>query len=73
MVVFNSLEEVVNIEPCCIALGNFDGVHLGHQALIRRAVAKAKESGLKSAVFTFSSHPKNDSGPQACKKHHLSG
>ncbi|MBR1990523.1 MAG: bifunctional riboflavin kinase/FAD synthetase [Firmicutes bacterium] len=59
MVVFNSLEEIENIEPCCVALGNFDGVHVGHQSLIRRTVEKAKEHGLKSAVFTFSTHPKN--------------
>ena len=59
MVVFNSLEEIANIEPCCVALGNFDGVHVGHQSLIRQTVAKAKEHGLKSAVFTFSTHPKN--------------
>jgi riboflavin kinase/FMN adenylyltransferase len=40
-------------------MGNFDGMHLGHTALIRMAVSGAKRSGLRSAVFTFSSHPKN--------------
>ena len=59
MKIFENLEEVKNIEPCCIALGNFDGVHVGHQALIKAAVEKAGEKGLKSAVFTFSTLPKN--------------
>ena len=59
MQIFNSLEEITNIEPTVIALGNFDGVHLGHQELIFRAVKSAKSSGYKSAVFTFSNHPKN--------------
>ncbi|MBR5229933.1 MAG: bifunctional riboflavin kinase/FAD synthetase [Firmicutes bacterium] len=59
MVVYNSLEEIKNIEPSCVALGKFDGVHAGHQVLISKAVKKAKELGLKSSVFTFSNHPKN--------------
>lgn len=59
MIVINNLEEISNIPPCSIALGNFDGVHMGHRALISQAVAKAKELGIKSAVFTFSNHPKN--------------
>jgi len=56
MKVFNSLEEVNNIEPTVIALGNFDGVHRGHQEIINRTVKSAEAGGLKSAVFTFSNH-----------------
>lgn len=59
MRIFNSLEEINNIESTAVALGSFDGVHLGHQELIRRTVNAAKEKGLKSGVFTFSNHPKN--------------
>ncbi len=59
MIVINNLEEIQNIPPCSIALGNFDGVHVGHQTIIRKAVEKAKELGIHSAVFTFSNHPKN--------------
>lgn len=40
-----------------LALGFFDGVHLGHQAVIKSAVNFAKENGLKSAVITFKNHP----------------
>ena len=41
----------------CIALGTFDGMHLGHQAVINKLLEKARKFNLKSAVFTFSSHP----------------
>ena len=37
-----------------IALGFFDGVHLGHGALLRRAAEEAKARGVRSAVFTSS-------------------
>lgn len=59
MQVFNSLEEIKNIEPTVTALGNFDGVHLGHREIIRRTIESAKVAGIRSAVFTFSNHPKN--------------
>ena len=44
-------------KPRAIALGYFDGVHLGHQALMERAVERAKQIGGTSAVFTFDVHP----------------
>ncbi|AIS52477.1 riboflavin biosynthesis protein RibF [Thermoanaerobacter kivui] len=39
-----------------IALGNFDGIHLGHQELIKRAISLSQSHNLKSAVFTFKQH-----------------
>lgn len=62
MRIFNSLEEIVNIDSTVIALGNFDGVHKGHQELIRRTVNTARDTGLAGAVFTFANHPKNITG-----------
>lgn len=59
MIVYHNLEEIKDIAPTAVALGNFDGVHLGHQELIRRMVEYADQGGLKSAVFTFSNHPRN--------------
>lgn len=41
-----------------IALGFFDGVHLGHQALLKTAVERAAEHGMTPAVFTFDRSPK---------------
>lgn len=40
-----------------LTVGNFDGVHLGHRELLRRAVGKAKEEGAVSVALTFSPHP----------------
>ncbi|MCM1010873.1 MAG: riboflavin biosynthesis protein RibF [Fusobacterium sp.] len=40
-----------------LALGFFDGVHLGHQVVIKSAVDFARENGKKSAVITFKEHP----------------
>ena len=59
MKIFQSMEEINNIEPTAVAVGNFDGIHLGHQAIIKKAVYDAKGEGYKSAVFTFSNHPRN--------------
>lgn len=59
MKVFKSIKEINNVESTVIALGNFDGVHKGHIELIKRAVADAEVTGVKSAVFTFSNHPRN--------------
>ncbi|MGI6752335.1 MAG: bifunctional riboflavin kinase/FAD synthetase [Anaerovoracaceae bacterium] len=59
MKIFKTLEELKNTENVAVAVGNFDGVHLGHQELIRRTVTRAKEVGLVPAVFTFTNHPKN--------------
>ncbi|EUJ30079.1 Riboflavin biosynthesis protein ribF [Listeria grayi] len=47
----------VEQEPKVIALGFFDGVHLGHQAVIRSAKSIADASGIKTAVLTFDPHP----------------
>lgn len=44
--------------PQVLAIGHFDGVHLGHQKVISTAVAKARAAGLKSAVMTFAPHPR---------------
>ena len=44
-------------ERSVVALGMFDGVHIGHQALIRRAVSLAAELRADSIVCTFDRHP----------------
>ena len=43
--------------PAVVALGMFDGVHLGHRALLERAVNEANRLNAKPVVFTFSNHP----------------
>jgi riboflavin kinase/FMN adenylyltransferase len=41
-----------------VALGNFDGVHLGHQEVLRRAVEEGKRSGMRVVAATFDPHPR---------------
>lgn len=42
-----------NIKPSCIALGNFDGIHIGHDALIRRMIELSHEENQDSIIITF--------------------
>ncbi|MBO0732621.1 MAG: bifunctional riboflavin kinase/FAD synthetase, partial [Acidimicrobiaceae bacterium] len=42
---------------CVVTIGAYDGIHIGHQALIRRVRAQAAELGIASAVVTFDQHP----------------
>ena len=43
---------------CALTIGNFDGVHRGHRALIDRVTARARELRLSSCVLTFEPHPR---------------
>ena len=54
-----SLDEASNRvkSPVILTIGNFEGVHLGHQALLKHVVDTAKKEGKKAAVITFSNHP----------------
>lgn len=54
----NGLSTLSLDKPLSIAIGHFDGVHRGHQNVIRRAVNEAKKSDMLSAVLTFDPHPK---------------
>jgi riboflavin kinase/FMN adenylyltransferase len=42
-----------------LTMGNFDGVHLGHQALIRRVLEDARRHGSRAALLTFNPHPQS--------------
>lgn len=53
----NNIYEIT--EPSAVALGTFDGMHIGHQHVIKKMVAHSKKEGLKSMVYTFSNHPKD--------------
>jgi riboflavin kinase/FMN adenylyltransferase len=50
-------ERMPNLPSSVVTLGNFDGIHLGHQALIGGAVADSKLLGVASVVLTFEPHP----------------
>lgn len=73
MEIINSLDNINIRHKTAVALGNFDGIHIGHREIFRNALDAAKEQGLKSLCFTFSNHPfnfilrRNDSDPDAVK------
>jgi riboflavin kinase / FMN adenylyltransferase len=48
----------MNSKNSVVALGNFDGVHLGHQAVVRRAVEEGRRRGAKVVAATFDPHPR---------------
>jgi riboflavin kinase / FMN adenylyltransferase len=56
--VFRRLPPPDKREPCALTIGNFDGVHRGHQALLASLVAEARSHGLASCVLTFEPHPR---------------
>ena len=49
--------------PVALTIGNFDGVHLGHQAMLERVNRAARSRGLVSAVMTFEPHPREFFAP----------
>ncbi|GAB4484667.1 MAG: bifunctional riboflavin kinase/FAD synthetase [Thermodesulfovibrionales bacterium] len=49
-----------------VTLGNFDGIHLGHQELIRMIIRRAQETGALSVVVTFRPHPLKILAPEKC-------
>lgn len=55
MEVLRSADEATDL--CALTLGNFDGVHIGHQAVLRTLVRVADERGLSSLAMTFDPHP----------------
>ena len=58
MQVFHKLEDVPpQLGPTVVSVGNFDGVHLAHQEVVRRMAESARRLGGKSVVVTFEPHP----------------
>jgi riboflavin kinase/FMN adenylyltransferase len=53
------------VRGTAVALGNFDGVHRGHRAVIAAAQEQARALGKPSAVLTFEPHPRSQLGPAA--------
>ena len=53
------------LPPVAATIGNFDGVHLGHQAMLGRVTAAARARRLASCVFTFEPHPREFFSPAA--------
>ncbi|HUG02965.1 MAG TPA: riboflavin biosynthesis protein RibF, partial [Steroidobacteraceae bacterium] len=48
---------------CAVAIGNFDGLHLGHQAILAVLTERGRAAGLPAAVLTFEPHPREYFAP----------
>jgi riboflavin kinase / FMN adenylyltransferase len=59
MRVFRGLGHAALAPPCALTIGNFDGVHRGHQAMLALLVSEARHRGLPSRVLTFEPHPRD--------------
>ena len=57
MQVFHNLSSLISQDPTVLTIGAFDGVHLGHQQLIRSVVESAQASNRLAALVTFFPHP----------------
>lgn len=57
-----------NLQPhhrgCVATIGNFDGLHLGHRAVIAQVIERAREIGLPSCLITFEPHPREYFDPE---------
>lgn len=58
MKIFHGTENANILRPCVVTLGVFDGLHLGHQAIMRRVVERAKTIDAVPTALTFDPHPR---------------
>ncbi|CEO87335.1 bifunctional riboflavin kinase/FAD synthetase [Syntrophaceticus schinkii] len=69
MVIFGGMEKMpVQERQLVVALGNFDGVHRGHQQLLRQMTAYAQKNNALAAVILFQPHPQQVLNPSKCPK-----
>ena len=69
MSVFRSLAEIpAGFGPSVVAIGNFDGVHLGHREILSAVVAEARALGVRSVAITFDPHPQQFLHPAKAPK-----
>ena len=58
MNVFNSITSYNKTKPSVVTIGTFDGVHLGHTAILNQLVEAAEKDNLESVLLTFFPHPR---------------
>jgi len=59
MEIYRTTKDINKNRPSALALGFFDGLHLGHTTLLDKCIEFARERGYSADVFTFRDHPKN--------------
>ena len=65
MIVTRRADDPTLRRPTTVTLGVFDGLHLGHQAIMRTLVERAAETGTASTVVTFDPHPRSVLHPES--------
>ena len=63
MEIFKSLDEFQSEKFSILTIGTFDGVHLGHQKILKKLNKEAAENNLESTVLTFFPHPRTILNP----------
>ncbi|MCJ7485454.1 MAG: riboflavin biosynthesis protein RibF [Candidatus Aminicenantes bacterium] len=68
MIVYRGLDDV-RLRPCpaAVAVGNFDGLHLGHRKILSKLCGLAEKRGLRSLVLTFDPHPERALGKKSVR------
>ena len=59
MKIITNFRKIKNSQPSTVAIGSFDGVHLGHQKILQRINRLATEINGESVVITFHPHPRS--------------
>ena len=50
--------------PSFLTIGNYDGIHLGHQAILKKLISESRGKNLLSSVMTFVRHPREFFSPK---------
>ena len=58
MEIISSIKNIPNIPKAVVTMGTFDGVHLGHQEIIKKLISKAEKYKSKSVLITYVPHPR---------------
>lgn len=64
MTIFRKIDEIGYDKQTVLTLGTFDGIHLGHQLIIKKVIACSEENNLKNIVITFHPHPRKVINPE---------
>lgn len=64
--VYSSVQSIMSMGPVVLALGFFDGLHIGHQTVIQQALQLAHEGDARMCVITFDIPPRAVLRPEPC-------
>lgn len=58
MQIFRHIPEINSHSPCALTIGNYDGIHLGHQKIINELLIKSRKNKIDSGIMIFEPHPR---------------